>query len=97
MGLVKQTATFARKERFSHVVLGCTHLSEVAALFEEEGLPVYDPLAQILGNLKLDNDEGFGANTQQLILHATGDYGDVVNYVRRKAALLPEEVLLDAD
>jgi len=27
----------------------------------------------------------------------TGDYGDVVNYVRRKAALLPEEVLLDAD
>ncbi|MBK6586189.1 MAG: aspartate/glutamate racemase family protein [Coprothermobacter sp.] len=96
-GLVKQTATFARKERFSHVVLGCTHLSEVAALFEEEGLPVYDPLAQILGNLKLDNDEGFGANTQQLILHATGDYGDVVNYVRRKAALLPEEVLLDAD
>jgi len=53
MGLVKQTATFARKERFSHVVLGCTHLSEVAALFEEEGLPVYDPLAQYWGTLSL--------------------------------------------
>ena len=95
--LVKQTATFAREERFSHVVLGCTHLSEVAELFEDEGLQVYDPLAQILGNLKVDNDERAGVNAQQLVLHATGDSGDVVNYVRRKAALLPEEVLLDAD
>ncbi|HHY43695.1 MAG TPA: glutamate racemase [Coprothermobacter sp.] len=95
--MVEQIASFARKENFSHVVLGCTHLSEVGELFEAKGLAVYDPLAHILGKLESDNDDDLDVNGQYLILHATGDNADVVNYVSRKAALLPEEVLLNAD
>lgn len=93
--LVHNICEYAKKEHFSDIVLGCTHLSEVAGLFAEEGFRTYDPLGRILENLTAESPSDGG--DLSLTLHATGSYDDVLNYVRRKASFLPEEVLLNAD
>jgi glutamate racemase len=92
--LVSSFSEYAKVHAFSDVVMGCTHLSEVADLFKMQGLSVYDPLSRVLDAAPCLYVEG---DKLSLTVHATGDPTDVLNYVNRRISALPEEVLLDAE